>query len=196
MRGALMTLAVMSVGMAALWMGTEGGRVLTAEGARRLAVSLDPRPLPDVPLQDQRGEALRFSDYQGQPLLVEFIYTRCATICQSLGESFAQIQERLPVGKGAKLLSISFDPRDQTADLLDYAERNGARESLWRIARPSKDADLRTLLRTFEVTVIADEFGGFEHNAAILVVDKDGRLVEIVDHQPVDKALEALWTRS
>jgi protein SCO1/2 len=44
-------------------------------------------------------------------------------------------------------------------------------------------------MRAFGVTVIPDGLGGFVHNAAIAVVDPEGRLVAIMDWDaPADAA--------
>ena len=40
---------------------------------------------------------------------------------------------------------------------------------------------LRRLLEAWQVVVIDDGLGGYEHNAALLVVDESGRLVRIFD---------------
>jgi protein SCO1/2 len=45
------------------------------------------------------------------------------------------------------------------------------------------------LLASFEVVVIPDGMGGFEHNAALLVVDAHGHLVRIFDYAEMETAL-------
>lgn len=194
----LTTIAVLVVGVTALWAGTDGFSVITAEGARREAVTKDPRPLPPVLLRDQTGEAFRLQDYQGGIVLVEFIYTRCMTICNSLGLTFEVVGEALPkdvLGQSVHLLSISFDERDTTKDLSDYGERFGATPDTWRIARVENPRDIADLLTVFGVTVVPDVGGDFEHNAAVHLIDRKNKLVEIFDHTPPQKSLEAIWRR-
>ena len=50
-------------------------------------------------------------------------------------------------------------------------------------------AQLQRLLAAWQVVVIADGVGGYEHNAALLVVDDQGRLVRIFDHSESVAAL-------
>jgi len=57
----------------------------------------------------------------------------------------------------------------------------GADGEHWRIARVRSKADLAPLLAAFGVVVIADGLGGFEHNAAIHLLGRDGKLAEISD---------------
>ena len=179
------TCLVLAAGLAVFTWATDGFRVATAEGARRLAVAETPVRVPDVTLQDMSGRTIRFSDYRGRVLLVDFLYTTCPTICQDLGESFAQILEatrRQPGGQDVALLSISFDLENDTPEQMrQFAEHHGADGEAWTIARPTNREDLTTLLDLFGIKVIPDPLVGFQHNAAIHLVDRQGKLARIVD---------------
>lgn len=59
----------------------------------------------------------------------------------------------------------------------------------WRFATVADPRELAPLLRQFRVIVIPDGLGGYEHNAALLVVDPRGRLVRIFDYDRIDDAL-------
>ncbi|WP_407278760.1 SCO family protein [Aromatoleum evansii] len=184
-RSVTVTALVTVLGTGAFWCGTDGFKAFTAETARRADILRTPRPLPAAILEDQDGRVFRLDDYRGRLLAVEFIYTRCTTICNSLGAAFKQIRDRVPadaLGRDVALLSISFDPgHDDPANLKAYGTRHGADGEHWRIVRV-RDADqLQALLGAFGIVVIADRFGGFEHNAAIHLVGRDGRLAEIAD---------------
>lgn len=192
------TLATL-LGSGILWWGTNGFSAFTAETARRADILRSPRTLPAVVLEDQDGRAFRLQDYQGRLLAVEFIYTHCETICRSLGMAFKQIHDHVPQqaqGRDFALLSISFDPdRDDTASLKAYGQAFGADGTQWRIARVRNKSDLKPLLAAFGITVIPDGLGGFEHNAAIHLVGRDGKLAEIDDlDQPLILAAKiAQW---
>lgn len=174
---------VLLIGIAALAFETDGFRVVTSAGARQLAVERQPIALPDVRLRDQNGAAFSLFDYGGRPLLVDFIYTRCPTLCTARGEDFQRVME-LANDTGARidLLSITFDPENDDSEALRlYADRYGAAAPRWRIAAPSDKRGLAALLQSFGVVVIPDGMGGFIHNSAIYVVDGRGRLVRILD---------------
>lgn len=179
------TLAVAVLGTTTLWRGSDGFTAFTSETVRRQSVLTDPRPLPASGLEDQDGRRFALQDYAGKLLAVEFIYTQCNSICYSLGSSFRQIRDQLPaqaLGKNIVLLSISFDPQhDDPARLREFGRRFGADGKHWRIARPTDESQLAPLLAAFGVVVIPDAMGGFEHNAAIHLVDRDGRLQRISD---------------
>jgi protein SCO1/2 len=187
---------VLLLGLLVLWRGTDGLQAFTTESARRLAVQRSPRPLPDPLLQDQDGRDFRLSDYRGRRLLVEFIFTRCPTLCLALGDSFAQVAEALATarhGRDVALLSISFDPvHDAPERLAAYGARHGADGETWRVARVEDPAELRVLLARFGVVVLPDSLFGFQHNAAQHLVDRAGRLTRIFDYDDPDAALRAL----
>lgn len=196
MRGLCAVIAVLLAGSAVLWQSTDGLRALTTESARRLAVERAPRALHDPLLQDQFGRDFRLSDYRGQQLLVQFIFTRCATLCLTLGDEFARIAQALPpgrLGRDVALLSISFDPADDgLEELAGYASRYGADGEGWRVARIADPADLAQLLDNFGVVVVPDPAFGFQHNAAQHLVDRAGRLARILDHDATAAALRVL----
>lgn len=185
-RGFLPLLAVvLAAGTGALAWETEGFRVITTAGVRQLAVERTPLSLPDVRLVDQDGHAFSLHAYKGRPVLVDFIYTRCPTVCGELGDDFHSVLE-LMSGTGAArpidLLSISFDPQNDDREALQlYGDRYGAKAPRWRIAVPADDRSLAALLQSFGVVVIADGMGGFIHNSAVYLVDGQGRLARILD---------------
>ncbi|HEX8827206.1 MAG TPA: SCO family protein, partial [Xanthobacteraceae bacterium] len=72
---------VMSIGIAALAFETDGFRVVTSAGARQLSVEHAPQMMPDARLVDQDGTPFTLSAYRGRAVLIDFIYTRCPTIC-------------------------------------------------------------------------------------------------------------------
>lgn len=184
------TALVTLLGIGVFWWGTDGLAAFTAETARRVDILRSPRALPAAVLEDQDGRAFRLQDYQGRLLAVEFIYTRCTTICRSLGMAFKQIRDHIPqqaLGRDVALLSISFDAdRDDPASLKAYGRSYGADGARWRIARVRSKADLELLLAAFGIVVIPDGLGGFEHNAAIHLLGRDGKLAQISDiDQPI-----------
>lgn len=175
---------VLAAGIAALACETDGFRVVTSAGARQLSVERSPQILPDVPLIDQDGAPFTLRAYRGRAVLVDFIYTRCPTICGLLGNDFARVLQSMQAsrtGAPIDLVSISFDPTDNQEALRLYGERYGAKAPRWRVAA-SADAGVRAaLLQAFGVVVIPDGMGGFIHNDAVYVIDGRGRLARILD---------------
>jgi protein SCO1/2 len=181
----------------ALWTETDGLRALTAESARRLEVASAPVAVPPIRLELATGETMRFADLAGGFVFVDFIYTRCPTLCVSLGTNFARLQDALrrTERNDVRLLSISFDPEYDTPEALRaYGETYGADMRLWSLARVTDGVELKRLLAAFGIVVIQDEAGGFTHNAAIHLVDRHGRLIRIYDQDDITAALEGIGT--
>jgi protein SCO1/2 len=196
LRVVLATIAVITAGVATFAAVTDGFRAATSEAAWRLAVAERPHPLPDATLVDQSGRAFRLSALRGRPVLIEFFYTSCPAICGLLASQFQAGFERLiaePEGLEVLLLSVSFDPeRDTAMELADYAARLGVDGRIWRVARASDSVELQSLLDAFGVVVLTDGAGGFIHNAAIYLVDAEGRLARIYDPDAAERAIAEL----
>lgn len=190
MRGAFYTLAAALLGCAALWQATDGLRAITAEGARRVAVADHPRPVPPIAVETMSGDWV--IPAKG-PALVEFIYTRCPTVCQVSGGDFAELRDHLEAkGLRVPMYSISFDPEnDDPTALRNYADLHAATGDPWTIARP-RIADLPALLQAFDVTVIPDQWGGYEHNMAVLLIDAKGRFAGAFDTRAFDRISSAV----
>jgi protein SCO1 len=178
------SLVLGAAGGALFWHGVDGFRALTSEQARRSAVAAAPRAIPPVTFEDQNGRQFTLADYRGRPVAVDFIYTQCVTVCPLLSAGFQRIDrdQRGFVGtERLRLLSISFDPKDTPERLREYARRYRADGVEWRFARVRDPASLDALLRTFEVVVIPDRGGDFQHNAAVHLLNADGRLARVMD---------------
>jgi protein SCO1 len=171
---------------------THGFQAFTLESARRLEALQSPRDVAALRAESFDHGQLSLADYQGRWVLVDFVYTRCETLCAALGSVFARVQQRLApeiAAQQLQLLSVSFDPQhDGPAELAAYRSRHTASAAGWTMARPMPN-DLDSWLESFGVIVIPDEWGGFVHNAAIHVVAPDGRLRAVVDAGDVESAV-------
>jgi protein SCO1 len=186
-------LLVSSASIAASWHLTLGFRAWTSEDARRIQVVETPVFLPPIELVSSAGR--RFvpwnpGERSQRVYLLDFVYTRCQTLCSVLGAQFFQLQQAITdADQHLALLTISFDPRHDTpAELKSYAARMKA-GALWTIAVPLDEMSLRRLLREAGIVVIDDKMGGFAHNGATLVVTASGRLMRVFDYTDYRDAL-------
>lgn len=191
--------AIAFAALAATWTATSGFRVLTSEAARRLDVARQPLTLPSAHLADGRELAAAIRD-DGRVVLVDFIYTQCESLCTALGTDYQQLQreiQRRGLGDRVRLLSLSFDPdRDDAATLARHQARLRADPALWQASTVPDPAQRARLLAAFGIVVVPDGRGDFVHNAAIHVVDAQGRLRGIHDLGRWRSALaDALETR-
>ncbi len=195
------TLALL-LGLALLLQATEQGSAFTTEALRRSQVERAPQALPDLQLLDASGTPHSLHAWlkaSNKVWVVNFIYTRCQTLCSALGMTYQQMQAQLePSGggespfEGVGLLSISFDPaNDNAAALRDYATRMRANPESWQLLSLVAPQDRQRLLDAFGIVVLPAPLGEFEHNAALHIVNSDAQLVRIIDTSTPALALEA-----
>src|SRR5271156_6212223 len=90
--------------------------------------------LPDVSLIDQHGSAVSLASLRGKPVLIDFIYTSCASTCPMLTAKMAAIAQKLGPALGAdvRIVSITLDPEhDGPAELAKYAQSHDANDAGW-----------------------------------------------------------------
>jgi protein SCO1 len=83
--------------------------------------------IPDAAVIDQHGRPVRFYNdlVKGRVVAINFIFTRCQTICPALGVNFGQLQSLLD-DRAVQLISVSLDPvNDRPAQLAEWAKRYG-----------------------------------------------------------------------
>ncbi len=182
----LMSVIVLVVGSTLAWHATLGFKAFTWESYRRLYVLKQPIDMPDLQLQDQDGRLFTPAEYKGKLVLVNFVYTRCPGLCTFSGSVYGRLLKALAHDNRrdqVQLLSISLDPvYDTPVHLREYRSRfTRATNAAWRVARPLPAQGGVNLLAQFGVISIPDGLGGIKHNAAIHLIDRKGRLVQILD---------------
>lgn len=152
-----------------------------------VAVALKPGDaIPSGHFIDQAGRPFTFEGWRSKFVVISFIYTRCQDPreCPLTSAKFAQLQKI--AGRNTRLAEITLDPvYDRPKILAAYAKKFGFR------------ADRVTLLTGQPQTVLdfAAKLGasartdpqlGFVHNESTVVVDPQGKIVDMVD--------EGSWT--
>lgn len=112
--------------------------------------------IPNVTLLNQDGKRvnLRTLVEAGKPVIINFIFTTCTTICPVLSAGFANLQQEL--GGDAdrvQLISISIDPdHDRPEQLKEYQARfkGGAG---WEFLTGSRD-EVGRVLKAFDAFIV------------------------------------------
>jgi len=140
-------------------------------------LSEDDHRILDFSLINQLGDTISLSDIEGSILIVDFFFTRCATICPILTSNLKLIQDRLP--DGVRILSHSVTPfADSVSVLSSYADKNGADSSLWWFLTGQKD-EIYKLARKSYFACLDEGDGGYQdfvHTENVVLVDTQGRL--------------------
>ena len=109
--------------------------------------------VPDVTLVRADGQAVSLPEAlnDGRPVVLNFIYTSCTSVCPLMSQMFALFQSQLGAQSGkVHMMSISIDPEaDTPARLTEYAQKFGAGPG-WQFYTGTVDASI-TAQRAFDV---------------------------------------------
>jgi protein SCO1/2 len=109
--------------------------------------------IPDLKLvrEDGKPSSLGEAVGQGEPVVIDFIYTTCTTICPLASQTFSQLQQMMgDDAKRVRFVSISIDPEQDTPRrLADYAQKFGAGPQ-WHMYTGTVQASL-AVQRAFDV---------------------------------------------
>jgi protein SCO1 len=195
-RNAISSLIVILFGLALFYAETDGFRAYTAETARIIRLNGEKPEFPKAVLEDSEGRTYTISEFEGKFVFLTFIYTSCGTVCPQLEMNMTEIYDSLPseyIGEDIVFLSLSFDPaRDGVAALREYKHHFKPGDDAWRYARIPDHAELDDVLKKYGVIVLPDGKGDFMHNAAFYLVDRQGRLAEVMDDNEIQEAADKI----
>ena len=136
-----------------------------------------------LPFETQDGTPATVAGLAGKPVLMSFIYTRCAvpSMCPLTTRNVARVQALLSDAERAKvtLVSVTFDPDYDTGAVLSaYAQAHGADLASWQFWRGTA-ADTERLMGAFNA--MAMEAGDeFRHNMRSVILRPDGSLSRVL----------------
>lgn len=142
-------LTLVILGLAAITGFSPNRSAVAAEAPyKRTVESLS---MPDVVLVNQKGEKVRFKTLveSGKPVVVDFIYATCTTICPILSAGFTNLQRKQGQDSAKfQLISITIDPENDSPPVLtEYLERYQARPG-WDFLTGSR-ADINKVMNSF-----------------------------------------------
>jgi protein SCO1/2 len=165
-----------------------GGALLLAACKERGPIEMLPAPatpalqhywkIPDFTLTERSGQPLRLADLLGKVWVGDFFYTSCPGPCPVMSSRLGEVQKAMGSAPDVRLVSISVDPKTDTADVLKgYAERYKA-GAHWFFCTGEKDV-IATLAHDGFKLAIADAptnstEGPVTHSTRLVLVDKTG----------------------
>jgi len=135
--------------------------------------------LPDVSLIDQHGAAVSLGSLKGKLVLIDFIYTSCASTCPMLTAKMAAIAHQLGPALGADvtIVSISLDPEHDTpAELAKYAKSHDADGPGW-IFLTGPPAKIDQVLALFNLRRTRESNGSITHSIEAFLLAPDGHQI-------------------
>jgi protein SCO1/2 len=158
--------------------------ILAASGCAREAAGVYPASngnncLPDVSLIDQHGQAISLASLKGKPVLIDFIYTSCASTCPVLTSKIAAVARELGPALGANvtIVSITLDPEhDGPAQLAAYAKSQAVESNSW-LFLTGKPADIDQVLAAFKLRRMRESDGSIMHSVSAFLLGPDGHQI-------------------
>jgi len=119
--------------------------VTFAEEPARYIRSVHEYTLPDVTLIDQDGKRVRLQEIveTDKPVVLDFIYGTCTTICPILSAGYRHLQRKLGnETSSVQLISITIDPEhDSPAVMKEYLNKYHAKPGWSFLTGSRKDID-------------------------------------------------------
>jgi protein SCO1/2 len=146
--------------------------------SRRYKRTVEKYTMPDVTLVNQDGKKVLFKSFMesDQPIVVDFIYGTCTTICPVLSAGYANLQKKFASGgQKLRLVSITIDPENDTPKVMkEYLKRYRAQPG-WDFLTGTR-ADIDLVMRAFNA-YIPDKMSHYPLN--LIRSPKDGSWVRL-----------------
>ncbi len=150
--------------------------------------------LPAFVLRDETDHEFTQEALRGHVTIVNFIFTRCESICPVTSMKMHKLQEKTAMaGDAIKLLSFSVDPSyDTPARLAAYASRFTADPARWRFVTGPIET-IRALvqgpmMQSMEQTgITATGAPDIAHNGHFLLIDTQLHIRGLYDSQEVQR---------
>ncbi len=150
------------------------------------------KEVPDFSLTNQDGKRISMKDFRGKALAITFIYAKCPLpdYCIRMSTNFSDLARQISADAEIKdkirLLSISFDPANDTPEKLrsygiGYLGNDPkAKFDVWQIAVGS-DAEVRKIADFFGLRYEEDknDKAQINHNLRTITISPDGKVTKV-----------------
>ena len=175
------------------------------------------RQVADYRFTDSNGKPVKLSELRGKPLVVNFIYTGCISVCPTTTQFLATAvkEAERALGPGTfRVATIGFNlPFDDPGSMRAFQKKFAVGSPHWLFLTPEADA-LEALTRDFGFRYESTA-AGFDHLLQVSILDREGRvyrqvygdafdaplfvgpLLQLAQNAPVpqDNALEGAWQK-
>lgn len=148
--------------------------------------------VPDFTLTNQDGKQISLKDFRGKALAITFIYTRCPLpdYCILMSKNFSDLANQLrdapDVKDKIRLLSISFDPENDTPQKLKeyglgYLGKGAPTDfTVWQLATGT-DAQVKKIADFFGLRYETDDSDRTQinHSLRTVVIAPDGKVQKV-----------------
>jgi len=137
-------------------------------------IDLGSTPAPDFHLTDQFGKTVSLSQFQGQPVVLTFMYTHCPDECPLTAEKLHSVMQKLGSdSQHVAVLAVSVDPsRDTTDAAISFSKAHNMLD-YWHFLIGTQQtlvpiwSSYNVFAQTAQTTV--------NHTLPVYLIDKQGR---------------------
>lgn len=133
--------------------------------------------IPDFSFLSQDSILISSDAFKGKILVVDFIFTRCQTICPKMTNELIRIQEDFEDDSLVKMITFTVDPEyDLPSILKKHIKEKSVNTNIWTFLTGSKDSLYALAQRGFFLTAMEDRDRPMEfiHSDKVVLVDKKG----------------------
>jgi protein SCO1/2 len=139
--------------------------------------------MPQTVFFDQLGRGFNFTSFRGKTVVLAFIYTRCkdARMCPLVSANFHMLQRKLADVPSVHLVEITLDPTYDTPQVLaNYGRRFDADPDRWSLGTGPADV-VNDFAAQFGIAVFPDANVGLIHSERTAIIDRNGRIADLLD---------------
>ena len=117
--------------------------------------TLERLSVPEVTLINQNGKHVKLVDLvnSGKPVVLDFIYGTCTTICPVLSAGFTNFQRKLgDNSRAVQLISISIEPENDTPPVMKKYLKNYQAKPGWDFLTGSR-SDINRVMKAFNAYI-------------------------------------------
>lgn len=141
-------------------------------------------PIANFALTNQNGRVVTLADLRGRVWVADIIFTRCPGPCLKMTKQMKALQDALPPGSQAKLVTLTTDADFDTPPVLKaYAEKVGADPQRWMFLTGTKKDIAKLAIDSLKLTAIEKKPEErespqdlFVHSTIFVIADKQGQL--------------------
>ncbi len=138
----------------------------------------------NIRLQNQLGDTVNLYDINNKPIVADFFFTSCASICPRLTRNMVKLQRSFAKGgdpfhpidtSAVQFVSFTIDPeRDSVPRLKAYADRFGVNHDNWWFLTGNRDSIYNFVFEQLKVDKYSDEpiDPNFAHTSRFVLIDK------------------------
>lgn len=156
--------------------------LLTVPGCDRLSVK-DTLEGEEYVLTNQFHDEISFpADVRGKVVLIGYVYTHCPDICPVITYNMKDIQEEFAGSDDFMLISISFDPKRDTPDVLsDYATNYRLDQQNWQLLTGTPQS-VESVLKRLNIGTLKSPTRFTESGTPVYFIDHTDR-VTLIDEK-------------